>query len=342
MPRAPPPGPPLDVDTTAIGGVGLTGFLLVFLWACYELLLRAIVWPCCVDGYCPRLHPDSSRTRVALVTCVGISAALNIPQYALLSTSAMYEEDGVMLPMHRDFWHSGRHVTMYDLRVFAAVFFFYALSLLLYTWSSELANATAGACLAPRPLLAANTVFTAIAIGFTLSWRTSTDRIQSSFDEPFLAAFSWLDVIKNLFVVSVGLVRVAAVCTKAKVRRHIASALLCPMPSRVLVPSCGTVPPRTDDASILALPCTGHRAWSVQQRYFEAAPAHAGLHRPAVLLPAACIYAWRQTSHRRALLRPRPAACHPLLLPLVRARQLPAPAHPAGGAAVLPARPPAS
>jgi len=213
------------VNTTAIGGVGLTGFLLVFLWACYELLLRAVVWPCCVDGYMPRLHPDSSRNRVAFVTCVGISAMLNIPQYGLLSTSVMYEEDGVMLPIHRDFWRIGRHVTMYDLRVFAALFFFYALSLLILTRSSELANSTVGACLAPRPLMAANIIFTMVAIGFTLAWRTSTDTIQSAFDEPFLAAFSWLDVVKNIFFVTVGLVRMGAESASAKVSCPSAPAL---------------------------------------------------------------------------------------------------------------------
>jgi hypothetical protein len=204
----------------------LTGFVLVFLWACYELLLRAVVWPCCVDGYCPRLHPDSTRTRVAFVTCVGISAALNIPQYGLLSTSVMYEQDGAMLPIHRDFWRTGRHVSMYNLRISAALFFYYALSLLTYTRSSDLANSTVGACLAPRPLMAAGAAFTIIGVGFMLAWRTSSETTLSAFDEPFLAAFSWLDVVKNILFVAAGLVRMVAVRARGKASRTFAPALL--------------------------------------------------------------------------------------------------------------------
>jgi len=94
MPTAPPPAPPLDVNTTAIGGVGLAAFLIVFLWAFYELFLRAVVWPCCLDGYYPRLHPDTSRLRIAFLASILLSSALNVPQYGLLTTSVMYEEDG--------------------------------------------------------------------------------------------------------------------------------------------------------------------------------------------------------------------------------------------------------
>lgn len=195
LPPSAPPSPPQFVDTTGIGGVGLALSSLIFAWTAYEILMRAILWPCCLDGYLPTLHPDSSLLRLVFLACAALSCGLQIPRYAVLATIEVYTGGVTLLDDLDPPWLPGRHCWSYLMQICSALAFFLALVLLLYAVSDELSggNSRLAVLMRRRSLMLIAGAFSLLSAVMGLAWLTSGALLASAFVEPYGAAFSWIE-----------------------------------------------------------------------------------------------------------------------------------------------------
>jgi len=227
LPPSYPPSPPLDVDTTAVGSIGLCLFSLAFLWASYELLVRAIIWPCCLDGHLPRLHPDSTRLRLAYIGSLAVCCGAELPRYALLATIETYVNGGeAMLAVHERLWIRGRHTWSYLTLVLSALSFSLALTLLLISWSDELSHARSRAALLMRrrSLAISFSTLAATAAAMSIAWAASDAEAETAFVEPYGATLSWLATSLNTALASLALLCASRAQLPADAVRSTASA----------------------------------------------------------------------------------------------------------------------